>query len=160
MKRLTQTLTMAVTTCVLVIAITTSINNAASSQETGLPPGQAPSQETGLGYSEAPFELIENPQAARGITPLAAIESASASEGAITEDATVSNGDYTFSLLTFNDIGVTAVTQKESFRWRFVCRQGGVISARELNTQCNVPPEIANDLSEQLTTELENNDEL
>jgi hypothetical protein len=160
MKRLMQTLTIAVTTFALVIGISASLNNAANSQETGLPPGQAPRQEPGLGYSEAPFELIENPQAARGLTPLAAIESASDSDGAITEEVTVSSGDYAFSVLTFNDIGVTAVTQKEGFRWRFVCRQGGVISARELNTQCNVPPETANDLSEQLTTELENNDEL
>jgi hypothetical protein len=156
MKKLIQTLTIAVTTFALVIAIATGLNNAANSQETGLPPGQAP----GLGYSEAPFELIENPQAARGLTPLAAIESASASEGTITEEVTVSSGDYAFSVLTFNDIGVTAVTQKEGFRWRFVCRQGGVISARELNTQCNVPPETASDLSEQLITELANNDEL
>jgi hypothetical protein len=156
MKRLIQTLTIAVTTFALVIGISASLNNAANSQETGLPPGQTP----GLGYSEAPFELIDNPQSARGITSLAAIESASASNGDITEEVTVSSGDYAFSVLTFNDIGVTAVTQKEGFRWRFVCRQGGVISARELNTQCNVPPETANDLSEKLTTELENNDEL
>jgi hypothetical protein len=156
MKRLLQTLTIAVTTFALVIGFASFASHPATSQETGLPPGQAP----GLGYSEAPFELIDNPQAARGITPLAAIESASASEGAITEEATVSSGDYAFSVLTFNDIGITAVTKKEGMRWRFICRQGGVISTRELNTQCNVPPDIASDLSEQLTTELENNDEL
>jgi hypothetical protein len=160
MKKLIQTLTIAVTTFALVIAIATAMSDTANSQETGLPPGQAPRQEPGLGYSEAPFALIENPQAARGLTPLAAIESASASDGEITEEITVRNDDYAFSVLTFNDIGVTAVTQKEGMRWRFVCRQGGVISARELNTQCNVPPDIASDLSETLTTELENNDEL
>ena len=103
-------------------------------------------QESGLGYSEAPFALIENATAATGNTPLEAIRSASADEGEIVEDNLVEQGNYSFSTVTFNYIGISAVTQKVKNRWQFVCRAGGLMQPEELIERCGVPADTAQSL--------------
>ena len=118
----------------------------------------APAQDTGLGYSEAPFALVDNAAEAIGDTPLEAIQSASADEETITEETLVEQDDYALSTLTFNYIGVTAITKKSGSNWQFVCRAGGVMRPEELNQRCGVPSLTAESLYANLLEALSNNE--
>ena len=100
-------------------------------------------QESGLGYSEAPFELIENATEARGDTPLEAIQASSADEGEITEETSVEQGGYALSTVIFNYIGVSAVTKQVDDDWQFVCRAGGLMQPEEMTERCGVPAATA-----------------
>ena len=100
-------------------------------------------QDTGLGYSEAPFALIENAAEAIGDTPLEAIQAASADKEEITEETSVEQGDYAFSTVTFNYIGVSAITKQVDDDWQFICRAGGLMQPEELIERCGVPAATA-----------------
>ena len=101
-------------------------------------------QGAGLGYSEAPFSLIDNATEAIGDTPLEAIQAASADEGEITEETSVvEQGNYAFSTVTFNYIGVSAITKQVNDDWQFVCRAGGLMQPEELIERCGVPAATA-----------------
>ena len=101
-------------------------------------------QESGLGYSEAPFALIENISEAIGTTPLEAIQAASADDEEIFQDKLVQQGNYALLGLTFNDIGISAISQQTADgQWQFVCRAGGLMQPEELVQRCGVPSAIA-----------------
>lgn len=99
-----------------------------------------------LGYSEAPFELIENAREATGTTALEAVQAASASTLAITLDRVVVVDDYALMTVEYNYIGVSAVAEKQGRRWQFVCRAGGLMASEELTERCGVPAATAESL--------------
>lgn len=104
-------------------------------------------EERGLGYSEAPFELIENAQAeASGATAIEAVQAASASPEPIELDRIVVEGDYALMSVVYNYIGVSAIAKKQSTGWQFVCRAGGLMAPGELVERCEVPSTTANSL--------------
>ena len=104
-------------------------------------------EEQGLGYSEAPFELIENAQAkATGTTAIEAVQAASASPEPIKLDRIVVEGDYALMSVVYNYIGVSAIAKQQGAKWQFVCRAGGLMSPKELVERCEVPTTTADSL--------------
>ncbi len=101
--------------------------------------GSVDSKRPGLGYSEAPFELIQNAEAATGATALAAVRAASAATEPIHLDKVVVVDDYALMAVTYNYIGVSAIARKQDRGWQFVCRAGGLMNPQELTERCSVP---------------------
>ena len=102
-----------------------------------------------LGYSEAPFEVVEDLSTAVGETPLDAVRAASATavlEENLKTDTLVEYGDYAFMTISFNHIGMSTVTQKSGDQWQFVCRAGGLMTGSEMHDQCAVPLAVAGQL--------------
>lgn len=116
------------------------------------------SQETGLGYSEAPFPLIEDAEnRAVGDTAIEAVQAASAGDKLITLDQIVEEDSYAFMTVMYNDIGISAVTQRSEDGWQFICRAGGLMQAEELTERCHVPSTSASSLYMSLLEVLSNN---
>ena len=128
--------------CLLAITVTVSLGKFSSAQS-----GAAKAGERGLGYSEAPFELIENAQAeANGTTAIEAVQAASASPEPIELDRIVVEGDYALLSVEYNYIGVSAIAKKQGTGWQFVCRAGGLMAPQELTERCEVPATTAESL--------------
>jgi hypothetical protein len=108
-------------------------------------PGQA--EEPGLGYSEAPFELIENAETvATGPTALEAVQAASAGTEPIALERIVVEDNYALMSVTYNYIGISAITKRQGSSWQFVCRAGGLMAPEELTDRCGVPSATAESL--------------
>lgn len=120
------------------IALTLSSNKLTSAQSSPAEPG-----EPSLGYSEAPFALIENADAATGATALEAVRAASADNKLIALDRIVVEDGYALMSVTYNFIGVSAVAKRQGNIWQFVCRAGGLMAPEELTDRCGVPSATA-----------------
>ena len=128
--------------CLLTIAVTVSLGKFSSAQN-----GTVKAEERGLGYSEAPFELIENAQVdATGATAIEAVQAASASPEPIELDRIIVEGDYALLSVEYNYIGVSAIAKKQGTEWQFVCRAGGLMAPQELTERCEVPEATAESL--------------
>ena len=129
-------------TCLVAIAVTISLSELSSAQSSSIK-----AKERGLGYSEAPFELIENAHAeAVGTTAIEAVQAASASPEPIELDKIVVKDDYALLSVEYNYIGVSAVVKKQGRKWQFVCRAGGLMAPEELIERCEVPAATAESL--------------
>ena len=102
--------------------------------------------ESGLGYSEAPFNLIENAEEATGTTALEAVQAASADNKPIVLDRIVVEDDYALMTVMYNYIGVSAISKRQGSQWQFVCRAGGLMAPEELTERCEVPSDTARSL--------------
>lgn len=127
----------------LVLTVVLSFNAITSAQSKAI---ESKDSDSSLGYSEAPFELIENANEATGTTGLEAVQAASASTQAITLDRVVVADDYALMTVEYNYIGVSAVTKKQGRGWQFVCRAGGLMETVELTERCGVPSTTAETL--------------
>ena len=138
-----------VSLCVAFLAIMAPIVNAQSS-----------SSEEGLGYSEGPFELIENPILATGDSPLAAMQAAAANTEVMTADGVFTVAfqgvEYAFIAVTADDIGNTAIATKSGDAWQFACREAGLMPTFRMIENCGVPEAIAPQLEQGLIAELTN----
>jgi hypothetical protein len=121
---------------------------------------QSNDSEPGLGYSEGPFELIENPMSAIGDSPLAAMQASAANTEVMTADGmfteTYQDVEYAFIAVTADDIGNTAIVTKSGDAWRFVCREAGLMPSFRMVENCSVPEAIAPQLEQGLIDELTN----
>ncbi len=125
----------------IAIAVTLSFNRLTAAQGGSIEP-----EGGGLGYSEAPFELIENADEATGTTALEAVRAAAADDKPIALDRIVVEGDYALLSVTYNYIGVSAISKRQGSRWQFVCRAGGLMEPEELTERCEVPSATAESL--------------
>lgn len=127
----------------LVLAAVLSFNAMTSAKGASI---ESKGSDSSLGYSEAPFELIENVREATGTTALEAVQAASADNKPITLDRIVVESDYALMTVTYNDIGISAISKRQGSRWQFVCRAGGLMEPEELTTRCGVPSATAQSL--------------
>lgn len=125
----------------IALAVMLSSNVLTSAQSEPFEP-----QESGLGYSEVPFELIENIDEAIGTTALEAVQTASADDKPIELDRIVVQGDYALMTVTYNYIGISAIAKRQGSGWQFVCRAGGLMAPAEMVERCEVPSAIAQSL--------------
>ena len=109
----------------------------------------------GLGYSEGPFELIENPTSAVGETPLIAIENAVATDAStIEQEGEFETDGYVFIAVNIDYIGHTAVALRVDENWQFVCREAGMMPASRMTENCGVPQAVATQLFDGLIDDL------
>lgn len=130
---------------VLIVAITLAVT-LSFHRLTAAQGGSIASEGGSLGYSEAPFELIENADEATGTTALESVRAASADDKPIVLDRIVVEGDYALLSVTYNYIGVSAISKRQGSRWQFVCRAGGLMQPEELTGRCEVPSATAESL--------------
>lgn len=121
---------------------------------------QVDDSEQGLGYSEGPFELIENPTSATGETPLQAAQAASENTSVMTQEAgfilPLENEQYAFITVIADYIGNSVVLIKSGNQdWQFVCRSGGLMEAEQLVADCGVSQAISTQLYEGLLEEIQ-----
>lgn len=121
---------------------------------------QVDDSEEGLGYSEDPFELIENPTSATGETPLQAAQAAAENISVMTQEAgfilPLENEQYAFITVIADFIGNSVVLTKSGNEdWQFVCRSGGLMEAEQLVADCEVPQSISTQLYQGLLEEIQ-----
>lgn len=121
---------------------------------------QVDDSKQGLGYSEDPFELIENPTSATGETPLQAAQAASENISVMTQEAVfilpLENEQYAFITVTADFIGNSVVLTKSGNEdWQFACRAGGLMEAEQLVSDCGVPQSISTQLYQGLLEEIQ-----